>query len=40
MHGNTSFDVSTKTIGPYLLVVIGIEGEKKLGKKGRRIVEL
>ena len=29
MHGNTSFDVSTTEIGPYLLVDIGIEGERQ-----------
>ena len=28
-HGNTAFDVSTKKIGPYLLVDIGFHGEKK-----------
>ena len=43
MHGYISFDVSTKKIGPYLLVVIGIEGEKKTRKRARkdcRIIEI
>jgi hypothetical protein len=31
MHGNTSFDVSTMKIGPYLLADIGNEGEKNVG---------
>ncbi len=39
MHRNTSFDVSTTKIGYYLLVVIGIEGEKKRGKRGESEIQ-
>ncbi len=37
MHGNTLFDVSTTEIRPYLLVVIGIQEEKKKNVRNPKV---